>query len=74
MPPKRSWPSLRKSFATNFREQHPDRPWVLMDLMGHRNPNTLHRYVKPPSAYYDQAIDDIGGAMVAEATAMRGAG
>lgn len=74
MPPKLSWHSLRKSFATNFMEQHPDRPWVLMDLMGHLNPSTLHRYVKHSRAYYEQAIEDIVGAMVAEATDMRGAG
>lgn len=74
MPPKLSWHSLRKSFATNFMEQHPDRPWVLMDLMGHLNPSTLHRYVKHSRAYYDQAIEDIVGAMVAEATDMQGAG
>src|SRR5215469_3377992 len=74
MPPKLSWHSLRKSFATNFMEQHPDRPWVLMDLMGHLNPSTLHRYVKHSRAYYDQAIDDIVGAMVAEAPEMRGTG
>jgi site-specific recombinase XerD len=74
MPPKLSWHSLRKSFATNFMEQHPDRPWVLMDLLGHLNPSTLHRYVKHSRAYYDQATRDIVGAMVAEATEMRGAG
>jgi site-specific recombinase XerD len=72
MPPQLSWHSLRKSFATNFMEQHPDRPWVLMDLMGHLNPSTLHRYVLHSRAYYDQAIEDIVGAMVAEVTEMRG--
>ncbi len=73
MPPKLSWHSLRKSFATNFMELHPDRPWILMDLLGHLNPSTLHRYVKHSRAYYDQAIDDIVGAMVAEITDMQGA-
>ena len=72
LPPKLSWHSLRKSFATNFMEQHPDRPWVLMDLMGHLNPSTLHRYVKHSRAYYDQAIEDIVEAMVAEVTEVRG--
>jgi site-specific recombinase XerD len=72
MPPQLSWHSLRKSFATNFMEQHPDRPWILMDLMGHLNPSTLHRYVLHSRAYYDQAIEDIVGAMVAEVTEMRG--
>jgi hypothetical protein len=65
--------SLRKSFATNFMEIHPDRPWILMDLMGHLNPSTLHRYVKHSRAYYAQAIDDIVGAMVTEITDMQGA-
>jgi site-specific recombinase XerD len=72
MPPKLSWHSLRKSFATNFMERHPDRPWVLMDLMGHLNPSTLHRYVKHSRAYYDQAIDDLVGEVMAEVTEMRG--
>jgi site-specific recombinase XerD len=72
VPPKLSWHSLRKSFATNFMEQHPDRPWVLMDLLGHLNPSTLHRYVKHSRAYYEQAIEEIVGAMVAEATKMQG--
>ncbi len=72
LPPKLSWHSLRKSFATNFMEQHPDRPWVLMDLLGHLNPSTLHRYVKHSRAYYDQAIEDIVEAMVAEVTQVRG--
>jgi site-specific recombinase XerD len=41
VPTKLSWHSLRKSFATNFMEQHPDRPWVLMDLLGHLNPPSI---------------------------------
>jgi site-specific recombinase XerD len=72
VPPKLSWHSLRKSFATNFLEQHPDRPWVLMDLLGHLNPSTLHRYVKHSRTYYEQAIDEIVGAMVAETAEMQG--
>jgi site-specific recombinase XerD len=59
IPPKLSWHSLRKSFATNFMERHPDRPWVLMDMMGHLNPGTLHRYVKHSRSYYERAIDDV---------------
>jgi len=72
MPPKLSWHSLRKSFATNFMEQHPDRPWVLMDLLGHLNPSTLHRYVKHSRAYYEQAIEDIVEEMVPGNTPQRG--
>ncbi len=72
LPPKLSWHSLRKSFATNFMEQHPDRPWVLMDLLGHLNPSTLHRYVKHSRAYYDQAIEDIVDEMVSDVTQKQG--
>lgn len=57
--PKFSWHSLRKSFATNFMERHPDRPWVLMDMLGHMTPSTLHRYVRHSRSYYEHALDDI---------------
>jgi site-specific recombinase XerD len=73
LPPKLSWHSLRKSFATNFMEQHPDCPWVLMDMMGHLNPSTLHRYVKHSRGYYDHAIDSIIQELIPEATQMKGA-
>jgi site-specific recombinase XerD len=72
MPPKLSWHSLRKSFATNFMQMHPDRPWVLMDLLGHLSPSTLHHYVKYSRAYYDQAIGDIVDAMFPEDTNRQG--
>lgn len=65
LPPKMSWHSLRKSFATNFMEQHPDQVWILMDMMGHLNPSTLHRYVKHSRSYYDKAIDSIVGELMA---------
>lgn len=72
MPPKLSWHSLRKSFATNFMEQHPDRVWVLMDFMGHLNPSTLHRYVKHSRAYYDQAIEELVKETMEETSEMKG--
>ena len=57
MPPKMSWHSLRKSFATNYMEQHPEKVWVLMKLMGHRNLSTLDRYIIPGPEAYEQAIN-----------------
>src|SRR5260221_375461 len=72
LPPKLSSHSLRKSFATAFMELHPDRPWVLMDLMGHLNPSTLHRYVLHSRVYYDQAIEDMVETMVAKTNKIRG--
>ncbi|MBD2513163.1 tyrosine-type recombinase/integrase [Nostoc muscorum FACHB-395] len=59
LPHSLAWHSLRKSFATNFMEQNPDKIWVLMDMMGHRNPSTLHCYVKHSRSYYDRVIDSI---------------
>ncbi len=73
LPPTLTWHSLRRSFATNFMEQHPDCPWVLMDMMGHLNPSTLHRYVKHSRAYYDHAIDSIIKELIPEANQMKGA-
>lgn len=73
MPPKLSWHSLRKSFATNFMEKHPGRPWVLMDMLGHTSPSTLHRYVKHSRAYYDRAMDSIIEELVPSLDHMEGA-
>lgn len=68
LPPKLSWHSLRKSFATNFMEKYPDKVWVLMDMMGHLNPSTLHRYVKHSRSYYDQAVDSIINELIPSTT------
>jgi site-specific recombinase XerD len=57
MPPKMSWHSLRKSFATNYMEQHPEKVWVLMKLMGHRNLSTLDRYIIPGPEAHEQALN-----------------
>jgi len=57
MPPKMSWHSLRKSFATNFMEQHPGKVWVLMKMMGHQNLSTIHRYIIPGQEAYEQALN-----------------
>ncbi|MBC1280808.1 site-specific integrase [Nostoc sp. UCD121] len=59
LPPKFAWHSLRKSFATNYMEKRPGDIWVLMDLMGHINPSTLQRYVKPSKQRYEEAIDNM---------------
>lgn len=59
LPSKFSWHSLRKSFATSFMERHPDKIWVLMDLMGHINPGTLHRYVKHSRSYYERVLNGL---------------
>jgi hypothetical protein len=59
--------------ATSFMEQYPDRPWVLMDMMGHLNPSSLPRYVKHNRAYFEHAIDSIVKELIPEASQMKGA-
>jgi len=62
VPPKMTWHSLRRSFATNYIEQHPGDVWKLMEYMGHQNLSTLHRYVIHTREYFERAQ----GAMVEE--------
>jgi integrase len=59
LPVRFGWHSLRKSFATNFMEHHPDRVWVLMDMLGHISPGVVHRYIKHSRSYYEQAMDRV---------------
>ena len=57
IPPQMSWHSLRKSFATNYMEQHPESIWDLMRFMGHQNLSTLHRYVVAGPEYHERALN-----------------
>lgn len=59
MPPRFGWHSLRRSFATIYMEENPGSPWVLMEMLGHINPSTLHRYVRHPRAYHERVMDDV---------------
>ena len=68
LPSTFSWHSLRKSFATNFMERYPDKLWVLMDLMGHLNPSTLHRYVKHSRSYYQRIVNEMVTELIPVAT------
>ena len=57
MPPNLTWHSLRKSFATNYIEEHPGSVWQLMEYMGHQNLSTLHRYIAHGREYYERALN-----------------
>lgn len=46
LPAKFGWHDFRRAFATNFMKQKPDQIWLLMQLLGHLHPGSLHRYVK----------------------------
>ena len=59
VPPRFGWHSLRRSFATIFMEERPESPWVLMEMLGHLNPSTLHHYVHHPRAYHERVMDDV---------------
>lgn len=64
VPPRFGWHSLRRSFATIFMEERPESPWVLMEMLGHLNPGTLHHYVHHPRAYHDRVMDDVIAALI----------
>ena len=51
-----SWHWFRRIFATRFIEQFPDKLPVLIDLLGHVSPNTVHRYIRHSQAWLDQQI------------------
>lgn len=70
LPHKFSWHSLRKSFATNFMEEHPDQVWLLMDVMGHLSPGTLFRYVKHSKEYFEQGIGTIAQGLLSNTAAL----
>ena len=64
IPPRFGWHSLRRSFATIFMEERPGSPWVLMEMLGHLNPSTLHHYIHHPRAYHERVMDDAIAALI----------
>ena len=46
LPEKLTIHDLRASFATNYLEEHPDRFWRLMELLGHVSPNSTCLYIR----------------------------
>jgi site-specific recombinase XerD len=59
LPPRFGWHSLRRSFATEFAEKHPKKLWLLMEMLGHISPSTLHHYIKHTKSYYDDQMNEI---------------
>lgn len=47
LPSDMGWHSLRRSFATQFLDRHPDQIWQLLEFMGHESMLSLIRYVRP---------------------------
>jgi site-specific recombinase XerD len=75
LPPHFSWHSLRGSFATNYVERHGNKKRVLLeliDLMGHLNLGTLHRYLKHNRAYNEMVLEEFHSRLLPEPTSAEG--
>jgi len=53
-----SWHWMRRFFATRFIERFPNKLSVLITLLGHMNPGTVHRYIRHSQAWMDGQISD----------------
>lgn len=51
-----TWHWLRRIFATRFIENNPGKLSVLVKLLGHSSPNTVHRYIRHSDAWIDDEI------------------
>lgn len=51
-----TWHWFRRIFATRFVEKFPNKIPVLVELMGHMSPNTVHRYIRHSEAWMDRQI------------------
>jgi integrase len=59
LPPKVGMHTLRKWFASNYLEQHPERIWNLLQMMGHVNFSTLNRYILPTQEDLDETTSRV---------------
>ena len=53
------WHWFRRIFATRFIERFPNKLPVLIDLLGHVTPNTVHRYIRHSEAWMDKEIQTV---------------
>lgn len=53
-----SWHWLRRIFATRYIEKSPDKLPVLIKLLGHTGPNSVHRYIHHSEAWMDRQIQE----------------
>jgi integrase len=54
-----SWHWLRRAFATRFIEKFPNQLPILITLLGHQSPNTVHRYIRHSEAWMDKQIQSV---------------
>lgn len=53
------WHWFRRIFATRFIESYPNRLSVLVSLLGHTTPNTVHCYIRHSEAWMDSEIQKV---------------
>lgn len=53
------WHWFRRLFATRFIERFPNQLSVLMNLMGHSSPSTIHAYIHHSQAWMDERIQEV---------------
>jgi len=53
------WHWFRRIFATTFIERNPGKMAVLIELLGHMSPNTVHRYIRHSGAWMDKEIQEV---------------
>ena len=53
------WHWLRRIFATRFVERFPGKIDVLIELLGHMSPNTVHRYIRHSRAWMDKQMQSV---------------
>lgn len=53
------WHWFRRIFATRFIERFPNQLSVLMSLMGHSSPSTIHAYIHHSQAWMDTRIQEV---------------
>ena len=51
-----TWHWFRRIFATRFIERFPDKLHVLIGLLGHVTPNTVHTYIRHSDAWSDRMM------------------
>lgn len=51
-----SWHWFRRIFATRFIEHYPHQLSILVHLLGHTTPNTVHKYIRHSEAWMDKKI------------------
>lgn len=53
-----SWHWMRRLFATRFIERFPNKLSILITLLGHQSPGTVHRYIRHSQAWMDEQIQE----------------